>query len=176
MTANSETTDPGAAGRIAGSSAATGGEANEARTNTQPRPADAKTYNTFVASITLDAINVVSIEAERQTAGEATLTRFELVAGYQIENSAIHYRFESTGHLTDETGADYGHVRAAVVVTLALMAPAPPIDCVERFGSQSALMMAHPYLREALATTALRLGFNGVLLPLLIQQPESARI
>jgi preprotein translocase subunit SecB len=34
--------------------------------------------------------------------------------------------------------------------------------------------MAHPYLREAIASTALRIGFPGVLLPLIKHQPDVA--
>lgn len=136
-------------------------------------PIDPQAYNNFVASVALTAIDVVGIGGERRAAGDATQTRFDLGAGYQVENGAIHYRFNATGHLTDEADIDYGHVTASVVVTLTLAAAAPDVACIERFGSSSATMMAHPYLREALASTALRLGFNGVLLPLITQQPAA---
>ncbi|MDT0263180.1 hypothetical protein [Jatrophihabitans lederbergiae] len=133
---------------------------------------DPGTYNDFVTSVALTAINVVGIGGERRAAGEATQTRFDLGAAYQVETDAVHYRFDATGQLTDEAGTDYGQVSASVVLTLTLTAPAPPPPCIERFGSMTATMVVHPYLREALASTALRLGFGGVLLPLITQPSE----
>jgi hypothetical protein len=145
--------------------------AEQSGASVTPELADPTAYNAFVASVALTAINVVGVGGERRMAGDASQTRFDLTAGYQIEDGAIHYRFDAIGHLADPAGADYGQVSAAVVVTLTLTEPAPPPACVERFGGQSAAMMAHPYLREALGSTALRLGFGGVLLPMVTRQP-----
>jgi len=137
-------------------------------------PVDSKEYNDFVASVELAGINVLGVAGERRLAGEAPQTRFEWAAAYQIEDFIVHYRFDASGHLNDKDGKDYGEVSAVVVVSLTLTQPPPGAACVERFGNQSAAMMAYPYLREVLASTALRLGFGGVLLPMMTQQPLAA--
>jgi hypothetical protein len=140
----------------------------------QPQPTmtepDATAYNEFVGSVTLAAVNLVAIGGERRTAGEASQTRFDSGAGYQLEDREIHYRFDVIGHLTDDAGTDYGQVSASVIVTLTTPI-VPDTACLERFGGTSVALMAHPYLREALASTAQRLGFAGVLLPIITQQP-----
>lgn len=108
-----------------------------------------------------------------EPAAKLPRTRFNLDAGYQVEGNSIHYRFDATGQLTDEANADHGSVNASVVVTVTTPT-VPDAACIERFGNHSATFLAHPYLREALASTAQRLGFPGVLLPILCRKPTPA--
>lgn len=143
----------------------------EAAGQRQPSRVD---YNAFIGSLSLAAINLVAIGGERREPGEASKTRYELSAGYQIEETSIHYRFDAHGHLTNDEATDLGDVRASVIVTVGAEA-IPDEQCIERFGNTSALMMAYPYLREALASTAQRLGFSGVLLPLRTHTPPVDR-
>lgn len=134
--------------------------------------ADSVEYNAFLAGISLQAIELASLRGERRAAGDAPLTKFESEAAYQVGDNALYYRFDVHAHLTDETDTDYGEVSASVIVSIEVKS-IPAEACLERFGGTSAAMMAHPYLREALANTALRMGFQGVLLPTLVQQPEA---
>jgi hypothetical protein len=144
----------------------------EGSTSTLPAVNEPTAYNKFVSSLSLISVDLVKISGERRIAGASSQTAFELEAGYQLDNQTIRYRFDVKGHLTDEDNTDYGDVTAAVLVTLATdQAPADPF--VERFGGLSALMIAHPYLREAIAATAQRLGFLNVVLPLATVQPGS---
>lgn len=132
---------------------------------------DAAAYNTFVASLELTGIELVKIGGERGATGVATQTRFDLTAGYMQDENAIHYRYDAVAHITNEDGTDFGHAAASVVVT-ARVAVAAEAACIERFGGTSGAFMAHPYLREAIASTAQRLGFPGVLLPMIKSQPD----
>jgi hypothetical protein len=143
---------------------------------TDPTTADAtealtaQTYNGFIADLQLLGIDVVRISGERRRSGHAAQTRFDLAAAWQPDDETIQWRYDVTAHLTDPDDADYGSVEASVIIAgRARTAPDPA--CAEQFGRTSGAMMAHPYLREAIATTALRLGFTGVLLPLVTQQP-----
>ena len=132
-------------------------------------------YSSFIASVSLASVDVVAVDGERRSAGQPSHTRFDLEAGYRLEDGVVRYRFSVTGHLTDEEEEDYGHVGASVVVTV--NAPkSPDPACVDLFGSTSATMIAQPYLRETIATTAQRIGFAGILLPMLIQQLRPGRV
>lgn len=139
----------------------------------QPRVLDAERFNAFVEAATLTAVDVVAVSGERRAAGEAPLARFDLSAGYQLEGRTIHYRFDGVARLSDSDDVDYGEVGASVIVTVTVTVDPDPA-CVEMFGAMTTAMTAHPYLREALASTALRLGFPGVLLPFLVRPGEGA--
>lgn len=133
---------------------------------------DRGVYEQFVASLSLATVDLVAIGGERQAAGEASHTRYDLSARYQVDAGAIHYRFDVEGHLGDDDATELGEVRASVIVTITIEAT-PDEGCVELFGHTSALMIAYPYLREALASTAQRLGFSGILLPLRKYTPDT---
>lgn len=135
---------------------------------------DAETYNAFVESAELAGVDIVSVSGERRLPGEPPLVRFDLTAGYQVEGGTIRYRFDGVANLSDSEGQDYGEVRAAVVVSVNVE-PDPDPACVQMFGAMTTTMTAHPYLREALATTAARIGFPGVLLPFLVRPGQQER-
>lgn len=141
--------------------------AGEQATN-EPDPA---AYNAFLGSANLVGINVVAISGERRASGDAPMTEVDLHAAFQCEEPYIHYRFDVVANLTDEDGTDFGSVNASVIVTLSVP-ELPSRECVEMFGATSATMMAHPYLREVVASTAQRLGFPNVLLPMILQNPK----
>lgn len=132
----------------------------------EPQVLDAERYNAFVEAASLTAVDVVAVSGERGAAGEAPLVRFDLSAGYQVEGRTIHYRFDGVARLSDSDDVDYVEVKASVIVTVTVRVDPDPA-CLEMFGAMTTAMTAHPYLREALASTALRLGFPGILMPIL---------
>lgn len=132
---------------------------------------EAATYNAFIDSLELNAIELVKIDGVRVAPGAATQTRFDLTAGYLQEEAVIRYRYDATVHLMDDADTDLGHVSSSVV--LATLTPfAAEQACIEHFGATSGTLMVHPYLREAIASTAQRLGFLDVLLPMIKYQPD----
>jgi len=133
---------------------------------------DAATYNAFIAGLELVDIELVKVGGERVATGVATQTRFDLAASYLQDEATIRYRYDATARLMNEADTDLGHAAVSVMVTTRIAAAAEAI-CVERFGGTSGALMAHPYLREAIASTAQRLGFPGVLLPMIKYQPDA---
>jgi preprotein translocase subunit SecB len=127
------------------------------------------TYNAFVDDLELASVELVKIHGERTAAGVATQTRFDLEASYMRGEAVIHYRYEVTAHFVDEHETVLGDATASVQITIRT---GVAIDeaCIEQFGGTSGALMAHPYLREAIASTAQRIGFQGVLLPALKHQ------
>ena len=131
---------------------------------------DSATYNSFVADLELAGIELVKIYGERTAAGVSTQTRFDLTASYIQDEAVIHYRYEVTAHFVDDHDAVLGNAAASVQITVRT-AIATTEACIEQFGGTSGALMAHPYLREAIASTAQRIGFQGVLLPTIKHQP-----
>jgi hypothetical protein len=131
---------------------------------------DAATYNTFVAGLELVAIELVKIHGERTAAGDATQTRFDLTASYMRGEATIIFRYEVTAHFIDDHDAVLGTAAASIQITVRTVIEANEA-CIEQFGGASGALMAHPYLRESIATTAQRIGFPGVLLPMIKHQP-----
>ena len=138
-------------------------------TSTRPADLEPATYNAFVGGLELAGIELVRVHGERTEAGAAAQTRFDMSAGYMRDGGAIHYRYDLTAHFTDDRGTALGSAAASVLITA--RAAAADTASIEQFGGTSGALMAHPYLREAIASTALRIGFPGVLLPLIKHQP-----
>ncbi len=128
------------------------------------------TYNAFVADFELAGIELVKIHGERTVAGVATQTRFDLTASYMRDEAVIHYRYEVTAHFVDDHDTVLGNATASIQITIRTDV-AVNEACIEQFGGTSGALMAHPYLREAIASTAQRIGFQGVLLPTIKHQP-----
>lgn len=127
---------------------------------------DVEQYRVFVEGLELAGVEVVRVFGERRLAGHAPQTRYSLGAGWQAERGSVVWRYDVGAHLTDEADADFGGVEASVIVSARTDSSVDPA-CAEQFGGTSGAFIAHPYLREAIASTALRLGFVGVLLPML---------
>jgi|ERR1022692_65420 hypothetical protein len=136
---------------------------------------DAATYNAFVEGLELTEIELVKVDGERVAAGVATQTRFDLTAGYLQDGTAICYRYDVIAHLTNDPGTELGHAAVTVVLTTRSTAVAEAA-CIERFGGTSGALIVHPYLREAIASIAQRLGFPGVLLPMIKHQPDEPAV
>jgi len=129
-------------------------------------------YNTWLSALDLGVIEIVRLSAERRLSGVAPASRYELAAGWTAEDGFIYWRYDLTAHLTDDDAADYGDVQASVLIRGEHRGQDTDAACIERFGATSGTIMAHPYLREVIATTALRLGFPGVMLPMITAQPD----
>jgi len=129
---------------------------------------DPAIYNSFVADLELVGIEFLKVHGERVVVGVAAHTRFDLTATYQRDDRVIYYRYEATSHFVDDNNVVLGNVMASIqVVVRSKMTPSE--SCIEQFGATSGSLMAHPYLREAIASTAQRLDFLGVLLPMMKQ-------
>jgi hypothetical protein len=133
---------------------------------------DVSRYNVFVSHLELTGIGIVKVHGERTAPGEATHTRFDLTASYLAEESTVRYRYDMTAHFAAADTAALGSAGAAVLITIRVPEPADPVH-VKQFGATSAARMAHPFLRETIASTAQRIGFPDVLLPLFKPQPSS---
>lgn len=132
---------------------------------------DPATYNAFIDDVELVSIEVVRLHAERTIAGPVEQTRFDLSASYMQDGAIIHYRYDLSAHLTDNEGSTLGNAAFSVVVTVHA---ASTVDAayIEQFGATSGALMAHPYLREAFASSAQRIGLPGALLPIIKYQPN----
>lgn len=156
-------------------------EAAEKNTNVQDRAPSgqatgddvvAADFNAFISSLEVGPIEVVALAGERHAPGPAPQTRFNMTAGFQRNDDVIVWRYEVDAKLTDDDGADFGFVSVAMVLTARSgLSKAPADACLERFGRTSGLLMCYPFLREAIANTALRLGFVGVTLPMIALRP-----
>ena len=129
------------------------------------------TYNAFVASITHMNVSTIKVTGERTAGGNAANTKFELSSQYQIKPNKVLYRFDARGDIVDADKATLGNIETSVLVTFNTSIEQPDEACIKQFGATSAAMIAHPYLRESLSATALRIGIPGIVLPILTQEP-----
>lgn len=130
-------------------------------------------YISFVAGLRLTGIELIKVHGERTAPGAASQTRFDLAVGYMLADDAIQYRYDLAAYFLDNDGNDLGNASASVLLVTA-NAPTTDFACIEHFGATSGALMVHPYLREITASTAQRIGFPGVLLPMIKQQPGEA--
>jgi hypothetical protein len=125
----------------------------------------------LVASLEIQEAQLVKLSAERLQVGLPVGTHFEQHAGYaRPDATTIHYRYDLVAHVVSETGIELGRVEAAVVLAVATLADADP-PSVEMFGATSGAVIVHPFLREVLASPAQRIGYPGIMLPLLAAHP-----
>lgn len=132
-----------------------------------PAGVSAEQYNAWLSGVRLGAIEVVRVHAERRRGGVAPQTAYGLGVGWASEGGRIFWRYDVTAHLTDDESTDFGEVQVSVVLSVEHDRSDADPACLELFGSTSGAMMTHPYLREAVATTALRVGFPGVMMPMM---------
>jgi hypothetical protein len=125
--------------------------------------------------ISLPVWNLLVLSLSRSWASGRRLAlprkpKFDLMASYLWDEAVIHYRYEVTAHFIDDHNTVLGCTTASVQITVRTNI-AVDETCIEQFGGTSGALMAHPYLREAIASTAQRIGFPGVLLPMIKHQP-----
>jgi hypothetical protein len=134
---------------------------------------DSSAYNSFVAGLRLTGIELIKVQGERTASGVASQTRFDLAVGYMLADDAIQYRYDIATSFLDDAGNSLGNASASVLLVTA-NASTTDVACIEHFGATSGALMVHPYLREVTASTAQRIGFPGVLLPMTKHQPGEA--
>jgi hypothetical protein len=143
---------------------------------TKPRDEAAKVdsadYKAFVADLELEDIELVQLQCERTDTGVPAETRFDLSASYMQQDTDIHYRYELYAYFMDEVGTYLGSASASLLVT-ARGATVAAAAHIEHFGGTVGALIAQPYLREAIASTAQRIGFQGVLLPMIKYRASS---
>jgi hypothetical protein len=131
---------------------------------------DSATYNAFVAGLELASVELVKIHGERTGVGISTQAKFDLTASYMQDEAIIHYRYEVSASFVDDHDAVLGNAIATIQISVRTEVEVTEAY-IEQFGGTSGALMAHPYLREAIASTAQRIGFQGVLLPMIKHQP-----
>lgn len=141
--------------------------ASDAEKGPEWQEPDPDEYNAFVAQANLAQIDVARILAERVAPGESKETAFETRLGFMVGEGALHWRFDCTANVVDADGVTLGLVETAVIVTTEYVNDAPSREVMVLFGNTSAALIAHPYLRETIATAAQRIGLPNVLLPAL---------
>jgi preprotein translocase subunit SecB len=142
-------------------------------TSAESKELDSAAYNAFVADLELDAVDLVKVHGERTGVGHASQIRFDLAASYIQDEMAINYRYEVDAYVIDDDDKPLGTVAVTIQVT-AYTTTEVDKDCIEQFGGTSGALIAHPYLREAVASAAQRIGFTGVLLPMIKQRPSNS--
>ena len=130
-------------------------------------------YNAFVAGLALEEIQLVRVSGERRIAGEPSELGFGFGGGFAVEADRLQIRYDVTAQLLGDEAAVLSEVQASVVVVLA-MAEAGSPECFNRFAGSSGALMAHPYLREVVQSTAARLGHPGVVVPMATTIPVLA--
>ena len=131
---------------------------------------DLTAYNDFVAGLEMVGVDLAKVHAERTAPGAATQHRFDLAAGYTLDDAVIYYRYDVTAQFTDDQGSILGNAASSIVIT-ARASTVPDASLIEQFGGTSGMMIAHPYLREAISSMAQRVSFPGALLPMIKFQP-----
>lgn len=128
---------------------------------------DPEEFAAFVSRLELGRIQVAKIVANRVAEGEAAETNFETRIGFLADDDAIHWRFDCSATILGAEDETLGVVEVGVIVTAEYSGqPTPTPEIMAKFGETSAGFMATPFLREAIASTAQRIGLPNVLLPM----------
>lgn len=128
---------------------------------------DKGVYRAFVASLRLEQVETIKVAAHRLRVSDVISTETEIEPSFAVDHQqgAVFFKYDLAARVLDAEDA----VAATIDVTVVLVFATPMTDAepamIDHFAGSSAYLMAHPYLREALGATALRIGFPGVLLP-----------
>ncbi|MCU1616979.1 MAG: hypothetical protein JWO98_4519 [Frankiales bacterium] len=123
-------------------------------------------YNRFAMGARLQSVEQLKLTAERIAQGPATNFDFSLETEVAILEDHVFYRYDGSADLKDADGNSVCPVFASVVLAFGYDGEAPSEDVAGRYGLTTGMILAHPYLREAIQTLAARLGFPQVALPL----------
>ena len=131
---------------------------------------DAAVYNAYVAAVDVIEVEVARVLGERHAKGRPAESHFALGSAFMRDGDAVVYRYELKCTIVDDEAVELGHVDTVVLVHTQATVDVPD-DVLQQFAGTSATMVAYPFLREVLASTAQRLGFPGVFLPLIKSGP-----
>lgn len=136
----------------------------------QPEP---DLYNAFVAGLDVEEIQLVQLSGERQTPGEPANIGYAFGGGFHVDGERLQIKYDVTASILGSEAVVLTEVKASVVIAIRMATPGTP-DCYNRFAGSSGALMAHPYLREIVQSTAARLGHPAVILPIAKVMPETA--
>jgi preprotein translocase subunit SecB len=134
--------------------------------------ADPTVYNAYIAGLAVRDVEVVRVYAERHATVEPSEVKFDTALGYARQEGAVNYRYDVTARLVDAEGSDVARVEVAAVLVTESTSPSDEAT-VAQFAGTSGAMIAFPFLREAIATTAQRIGYPGVLMPIIRTNPDA---
>jgi preprotein translocase subunit SecB len=119
----------------------------------------------------LAGIETVRIHGERLAGGASPSTEYRLEENYALlpEDDRVAFRLDVVADLRgDDETVTVAQVEVSIVVLYDIDGVSDEDRAaLELFGASNVTVSAYPFLREAVAATALRLGFPGVNLPLL---------
>jgi CO dehydrogenase/acetyl-CoA synthase delta subunit len=134
-----------------------------------PEGASIEDYHTFVEKLELATVQYWAMHCERLKVGEAPKTTYALGVKLAIEGQRAYYRVDAYATPLDVDDQPVAQIENSVIVAFDLPKSDPPPEwALARFGSQNAVMMAYPFIREAVASMALRLGLPGIIMPMAI--------
>lgn len=124
--------------------------------------------NSLVDAMKVVHIEVVSFSGQRVRPGPAPNSTFQVTIGAGMRDERLVYRFDVAATLNGKDGKEVGKVDVALAATFE-MPPEfePQAWLIERLGG-TAVHIAFPHLRENIQSLAARLGYLGVLMPVLV--------
>ncbi|WP_432047090.1 hypothetical protein [Streptomyces asiaticus] len=125
-------------------------------------------YLEFARRVRLEQVLTESCSARRLAAEASTDAEMRLEIGVAPTPEAIFYRLEVQAILKSENGKEVGRVEVSVVTRYDITeGDLPTENIIQEFADREAATVAYPYAREGVQSLAARIGFAGVLLPLL---------
>ncbi|MGI5443137.1 hypothetical protein ACQEV4_39100 [Streptomyces shenzhenensis] len=113
-----------------------------------------------------------SCKAERLAADTSASAELRLELGMAPNPDSVFYRLKAQATLKSEEGKDVGRVEVSVVTRYDITeGEVPDEDTLLEFADRDAAVVAYPYVREGIQSLAARIGFAGVLIPML--EPRS---
>lgn len=127
---------------------------------------DPDTYNAWLRSARLEAVEQLRINAERAGQGAVAAVELSITPELAVEDARVLIRYDASAVLQGEDGEPVGTVATVIALAFAYDGPRPDNDVVGRFALTTGMLVAHPYVRESVQSLAARVGFPQVTLPL----------
>ncbi|GAA0696359.1 hypothetical protein GCM10009536_31060 [Streptomyces thermocarboxydus] len=125
-------------------------------------------YEEFSRRVVLEQVLTESCEAERLAAETSAGAELRLELGLAPNPESIFYRLKAQATLKSKEGKDVGRVEVSVVTRYDITEGGVPDDgTLLEFADREATVVAYPYVREGIQSLAARIGFAGVLIPML---------
>ena len=112
-------------------------------------------------------IEVVAFSGQRFRPGAAPNTEYQLAVTVAGTEDRLQYQFDVAATLGGEDAAPVAEVKASIVMGFRLPEGFTLEQWVPDQLSRTALHMGYPHLREAIQSLASRLGYLGVVMPVL---------
>ncbi len=136
---------------------------------------DPAAYNAWLQKAQLEAVEQVRVSAERTGEGHLRDVELSVTPEFAIEPNRVLIRYDALALLSGTDGATLGSAGTVVALAFSYDGPTPTPDIVARFALTTGMLVAHPYVREAVQALAARVGFPQATLPLMpIPGPPTA--